>query len=222
MHLLILGGSGNTGKLIIEEALARHYTATALVRNPDSIAPTTGLTIIQGTPLSTQDLERAFEAKKVDAVIVALASLRTSGSPFSKPTSSPTLMYDAHVALVTVAAKFDVKRIVTMQALGVGSSKANVFFLMRAVINHSNMNVGFKDHEAVFDLMRGQENVEWTGPRPVMLADGEKKDVKTWGDDGKGSGVMPSITRMSVAAFLVGCVEESGKKWIGKMPVISN
>jgi len=88
-------------------------------------------------------------------------------------------MYDAHVALVSVAVKFGVKKIVSMQALGVGFSNPNVFFLMRAVINHSNMNLGFKGHEAVCDFMMGQKGVEWSGPRPVMLADGEKKDVKT-------------------------------------------
>jgi len=64
MHLLILGGSGKTGKLIIEEALARHHTVTALVRNPDYIDPTTGLTIVQGTPLSTEDFSRASKPRK--------------------------------------------------------------------------------------------------------------------------------------------------------------
>jgi putative NADH-flavin reductase len=223
MHFLILGGSGQTGKLIISEALSRNHTITALVRKLDAIPPRPGLTLIAGTPLSLPDLTTAFDAHPVDGVIVALASLRASSSPFSKPTSSPTFMYDAHVNLVSAATAAGVKRIATMQSFGGGSSSAQMFWLMRAVMQYSGMAVGVRDHEAVESYMRGQKGVEWTGVRACMLAEGDSKDVKTWGDDGKGIvGLMPKVTKKSVACFLVDCMGEEGKDWIGKTPVISN
>jgi len=58
--------------------------------------------------------------------------------------------------------------------------------------------------------------------RPCMLVEGKKKEVKYWGDEGKGSGLFPSVTRESVAGFLVDCVEEKGRAQIRTTPVVTN
>ena len=64
MRILIIGGSGRTGKLVIEEALERGdnfdlcmrvevntlsgHTITALVRDPNSLRSKIGLTVVKG------------------------------------------------------------------------------------------------------------------------------------------------------------------------------
>lgn len=48
MRFLIIGGSGRTGKLVIEEILERGHQVTALVRNPTSLDKRTGLDIVKG------------------------------------------------------------------------------------------------------------------------------------------------------------------------------
>ena len=56
--------------------------------------------------------------------------------------------------------------------------------------------------------------------RPVMMADGEAEEVKDWGDDGKGAGFIPKITKKTVAKFMVEACE--GSAFNGRSPVISN
>lgn len=38
-NLVIFGATGNTGLQLVEQALARNYKVTALVRNPDKLEP---------------------------------------------------------------------------------------------------------------------------------------------------------------------------------------
>jgi len=118
-----------------------------------------------------------------------------------------------------------VKRVVTMQALGVGSSIGTVVWPMRMVMRYSEMSVGVRDHGMVEEEMKLEMEkgaVEWIGVRCAMLTEGEAKEVKVWGDEGKESGAWPSVTRGSVARWLVQCVEEAGRQWVRKTPVISN
>lgn len=114
-------------------------------------------------------------------------------------------------------------KVVTMQAFGTGSSNKNVWWPMRMVLNHTSMAVGQRDHNMVEEVMKESE-LNWTLPRPVMLSDGEKKAVKDCGDDGgaKDMGMMPSISRKSVAGFLLDVAEDESGKWVGRTPVIIN
>jgi putative NADH-flavin reductase len=51
MRFLAIGGSGRTGKLVINELLERDHQVTALIRNPASLEERSGLGIVQGTRL---------------------------------------------------------------------------------------------------------------------------------------------------------------------------
>ena len=37
MHVAVIGASGATGRQVVQSALDRNWTVTALVRNPDSV-----------------------------------------------------------------------------------------------------------------------------------------------------------------------------------------
>lgn len=89
---------------------------------------------------------------------------------------------------------------------------------MRLVIGHSGVGYGFKDHEKVEGVLR-QSGLDWTAVKPAMLSDGEKKEVRVWGEQGKGIGMLPKVSRKSVAGFLVECMESD--EWVGKTPVIA-
>ena len=85
MQFLVLGGSGRTGQLIVQEAIAKGHNVTALVRSPSSLTARSGLTIVQGTPMKRDDITKAFEASATppDAALVALSLKRGSDSPFA-------------------------------------------------------------------------------------------------------------------------------------------
>lgn len=111
------------------------------------------------------------------------------------------------------------KKLVTLSAFGVGDSMPNLILPMRLILTHSPVGVGFRDHFEGEKVIRSS-GLDWTIVKPAMLKDGERKEVKLWGEQGKGIGMMPSANRASVAGFLVQCAESD--KWNGIAPVIAD
>ncbi|KAH8677879.1 hypothetical protein BX600DRAFT_139315 [Xylariales sp. PMI_506] len=240
MHFLVIGGSGRTGRLIIEEGLSRGHRITALVRSASSLAiRDKNLTIVEGSPLKESDIEAAFVAGvgqegaggegEPTAVVVALAARRTSDSPFSPPSpdTPPRLMADSVANAIRVMRRrpLPCRRLVVMSSIGTGDSFPNLNFLMRAVFRHTNMRLQLVDHNAVDSETRAAAAGDGAGldfviVRPVMLAEGPAAEVRVFPDNGQGSGFMPKITRASVARFMVEALETD--EYVGRSPVITN
>ena len=81
------------------------------------------------------------------------------------------------------------------------------------------MSVQFEDHRLVDELIKSSDLV-YCLPRPVMLKDTEALPVRVYGDQGKGCPFMPSISRSTVAQFMVDVAE--GSDFDGRTPVISD
>ena len=222
MQILLLGASGRTGGCIIQQALHQGHTVTALVRSEASIQPRGGLTIIKGSPLVQADIESAITASGTtlpSAVVVALASVRTSDSPFAAPVSPPRLMTDSHRNVIAAMKRHGIMKLVTVSGFGVGDSKSSVFFPVRMLLYHSNIGVGYADHNKVEKEVRAS-GLDWVLVRPVMFNDGPKAEVKTFGNQGKGVGLNPNISRSSVATFVVNAI--SASTYDGQTPVIAS
>src|SRR5690348_1288262 len=101
-RVLIVGGSGRTGKLVISELLQRNHKVTALVRKPETmqIEMNAGLITTTGTPLNIEDVRKAFAQSTPDVVIVTLSAPRATDSPFAAVTSPPRLMADSTANVV--------------------------------------------------------------------------------------------------------------------------
>ncbi|KAH8807159.1 putative flavin reductase [Xylogone sp. PMI_703] len=216
MHILVIGGSGQTGKLVIRDALQRGHTVTALVRNPDVVAVQQGLTLIKGTPLVHTDVENAFtsiDGGRPMAVIVTLASPREKGV---------RMMADAHLNLISAMKKNGISKIATMSSFGTGSSLANISIVMRAAIEHTKLGYTYADHNLVDKEMK-ESGLNFVLARPTRLTNGEKAPIKFFDNDGAGMGALAGIggiSRASVASFLVDAVENN--TWDRSTPVISN
>ena len=225
MRFLIFGANGRTGSLATAEALKRGHTVTALVRSSFSMQPHEGLTIVEGTPHNQSDVERAFASTPeypIHAVLVLLNAPRKSDSPFSKPKADTprTLVQDCVRNATAVMKKHGVERIVVMSAFGIGSSFKQLPFLMKMVFEHTNMKFQMKDHEATDGDITQADGLQWTLVRPAMLKEGDALPVKEFGDAGNGIGMFDSITRASVAQFMVRVAE--GSELIRKAMVIGN
>ncbi|MCJ1385690.1 hypothetical protein MMC17_008813 [Xylographa soralifera] len=222
MRILILGGTGRTGSVIIDEALTRGHTVTALVRDPGVVPSKDGLTIVKGTPLEKTDVNRAFEATPDDkpaSVIVALSSKRETNSPFSKAVSPPRMMADANALVVKAMKEYGVRKLVVMQALGVGDSFKNLPFPMRMIVRNSQMARSYEDHDLLDKEVRSC-GLDYVLARPSRLVEGDVMPIKFFGDKGNGIGSMSTITRKTIAAFLVDAAEKSD--WNGTTPVVAN
>lgn len=216
MRVLVLGGSGQTGRLVIDEALERGHKITALIRNPSSLPAKEGLTIVKGTPVEPSDIESAFNAVQGDlptAVIVTLSS----------PTEKGTrVMSQTHENLVAAMKTHGVSKIATLSSFGVGSSLANITVLMKFAISCTSLKYPFADHNHVDEILKNS-GLEFVLLRPARLTMSKKAPVHFLGDDGKGLGIfagLGGISRASVAACLVDAVEKS--TWDRSTPVISN
>ncbi|KAJ5678306.1 uncharacterized protein N7477_003939 [Penicillium maclennaniae] len=198
MHALVIGGSGRTGKLVVEELLRKENHITALVRNPAVIEMRDGLSIVKGTPTSRS---------------------RASDSPFAAPISPPRLMADCNTNVVTVMTEFGVKKVVILQAFGVGTSWPNMSCILRLLMSKSNMSYQYDDHNKTDRAIR-TSGVTYVLVRPARLVDTDVLSTREWPYDGKGIPLMATASRKSVAKFLVDAATKD--TWDDSGPVISN
>ena len=215
MRILVLGGSGPTGRLVIEEALKRGHKVTALVRNPGVLSPKEGLSIVKGTPVDASNVESAVTAVPGD---LPTAIIVTLGAPHEKGTR---IMSDSHENLIAAMKKHGISKIVTMASFGVGSSYPNINGLMRFAISSTSLGHLFADHTNV-DAILKKSGVKFVILRPSRLTNGKKAPIRFHSDDGKGLGIFAGLggnSRASVASTLVDAVEKS--TWDGRTPVIS-
>ncbi|KAI0970895.1 NAD-dependent epimerase/dehydratase-like protein [Xylaria arbuscula] len=225
MHFLILGGSGRTGKLIVEEALSKGHSVVALVRSPASfpLGARPGLTLVEGTPMQPQDIQKAFAAspESPEAVLVALSLKRVSDSPFAAVDSSNPvrIMEDSVANAITVMKEYGTKRLVIMSQWGAGDSFGSMNILFRGMFSHTNMKYGLAAHNNL-DKETRKTGVDYTLVRASVLADGDAAPIKLYPDDGKGINFLPKVTRASVAKFMIEACEKND--FIGRSPVISN
>src|ERR1700737_1901819 len=71
MNLVVLGATGRTGRLVVEQALAAGHTVTALVRSPEKLtAGHSNLRVVRGEATETAAVSSALEG--ADAVISTL------------------------------------------------------------------------------------------------------------------------------------------------------
>ncbi|OAL43842.1 NAD(P)-binding protein [Pyrenochaeta sp. DS3sAY3a] len=218
-RVLIIGGSGRTGKLVIDELLARGHQVTALVRNPESLEARDGLKTVTGTPMEQEDVRNAFAHSNPEVVVVTLSAPRAADSPFAAVISPPRLMADSNANVVAVMKEFNTPKVVIMQAFGVAESWPNMHWVLRMLMKKSNMIYQYDDHNLVAKETKASgENYVFV--RPSRLEEGEAKEIKEWANDGKGVPMMGAITRGSVAKFLAEATES--RTWDNTAPVITN
>ncbi len=110
MKLLILGGTGGTGKHLVEMALDAGHDVTAILRDPSAVTTKhPRLVLAKGRATMEADLEPVVAGK--DAVLSAIGP-RSAKEP---------VCGDAARALVANMKKHGGKRVVWLSASGVGT-----------------------------------------------------------------------------------------------------
>ncbi|KAI9158652.1 hypothetical protein HJFPF1_06650 [Paramyrothecium foliicola] len=226
MHIYSVGATGRNGLLVVKEALARGHTVTALVRDPVALAPQPGLTIIQakdansskqGSPTNVHDHGKALANPQPPSVVIfTLANRRNvdRNAPLDLLTVSMT-------ALLRAISRTPAPRpkLVVNSAQGAHDSVTSLPWVFSAFFQHSSMNYVINDHEHVDELVR-QSGLTFVFARPCRLVDGPGEKVEVFPDNGEGIAWMPSISRQSVAEWLLDAAERPD--WDGKAPVLSN
>lgn len=185
-RIVVVGGHGRTGRLVVDQLLARGDTVVATIRNPRHMAELvkagaeTVILDLDKSPLI--EFERTFAG--ADAVVFAAGSAEGESSAIDRKGTTRTLR---------AASKADVKRYVSISTLG-GSTPVPPEWTASA-----EMKDYFKQKRAANAAIR-ESGLDFTIIEPAELTDGKGTGRITLGEAGVDPG---KIARADVAATVV-------------------
>lgn len=216
MKILLLGATGRTGKLVMEEAIRQGYTLNCLVRDAKQIKSRHGqLRLFEGSPERPADLEVAMQGG--EAILNVLNISRKSDFPWAKLRTPQTFLSDVMTTLIRLAEKHRIDRVIVCSAWGASETKKDVPAWFRWFIDNSNVGFAYRDHERQEELLR-KSDLSWTIVRPAGLTNSRRtqKIIESFNNKPKPK---MTISRISVAKYLVDAIKNDAL--IRKAPVIS-
>jgi putative NADH-flavin reductase len=189
MKIAVIGSTGATGNLVLQEAIHRGHDVTAFARHADAL---TGIVdpsnIVEGDGCDRAALNRVVAGQ--DAVIDAVGS---SGTPDAISAVARNLTEAMHYA--------GVSRLVATSAYGMIAKKPYIVAsLVRRIFRTT-----FADQQAA-DLIIEASPLDWTILRATRLANGTAKRQGRLSTDLLRRGPY-SITRTAYAAALIDLAE---------------
>lgn len=207
MNLLILGGTGPTGRNVIDQAMRAGDKVTVLARNPAALDDFAGqITVVQGDATVESEVSAAVFGQ--DAIISALGAGKSVVSD----------MYPrAANAVIGAAQEWGIKRLVWMSSFGVGETLRESNFAQK-VLYRTMLRSIYAQKEIADSLVRSS-GLDWTVVYPVGLTHGPATGTFRVDDHLPMKGY-PTISRADVAAFMLDAAR--GSEWIGRSAVISD
>lgn len=203
-RLAVFGGTGGTGRQVIEQALEQGDEVIALVRSPEKVGREHArLQVVQGDVLNQIDVANALAG--VDAVVCALG--KTGGSP-DNVVSKGT----AHI--VKGMKDHGVSRLVVVTSIGVGDSRDQVPFFFKVLMNTALKGV-MADKEVQEQIVR-DSGLVWTIVRPGGLTDGPATGSYT---ASTGSITAGQVSRADVADFILQELQEN--EYVGQAVAVT-
>ena len=192
-RILVLGATGNTGKEIVDLALARGHRVTAFVRSPHKITRSeSALTVVKGELHTALELARALPGH--DAVISAL------GLPAREALRPSRVLAECAATTVAAMTTAGVRRLAIVSAAPLFPEKGLKFAFFRWFLRHH-----LKDLEALEAVVRATD-FDWTIARPPRLVNSPDQSYESARDALPAHGRTMSFR--AVAAFLVDCIEQ--------------
>ncbi len=208
MNLLIIGGTGRTGKELIKQALERNHEVTALVRTPKKLRTQhPNLTITKGNILDPTTFKDCFQNK--DAVLSCLGHKRffVKTSILSKGTKN----------IIEAMEINGIKRFICITSLGVNDSRFKLGIYYTLFTIPFILWYYFKDKEKQEKLIKAS-SLDWTIVRPAQLINGRKRMKFKQGTETGHYIITKLISRADVAYFMLNELENNN--YIKKAPGI--
>lgn len=206
--LALLGGTGRTGRLLIDQALVGGHRLRVLARTPEKVHRKEDdlLTVVPGDARDREAVARLVQG--ADVVLSALGPVR--GGP-------PDVMTLAARHLTQVLPEQGLRRLITLTGAGVpfaGDRPKPVDHVFRVALRLLQPDV-LRDSVAHATLIR-ESDLDWTVVRVPRLGDGPEKPLRV----GMVGEIGTQITRASVSRFMLDQVE--GREYVRQAPAISN
>jgi len=173
MKILLLGATGRTGQLLLEQALERGHIVHALVRDKQKIPfQRYNLLLFEGTPSDKIALEKAIAGCEV--VISVLNISRKNEFPWAGLRTPKDFLSATMKNIIELAGKNNIHRVVFTSAWGVSETKKDLPSWFRWLLDHSNLRYPYRDHERQEELIK-RSGIEWTAVRPVFLTNSKNR-----------------------------------------------
>ena len=217
MRVVILGGTGPSGILLIEEALASKHVVVVYARSPQKLpahlSEHPDVTIVKGELEDPKALDTALAG--ADAVLSAL------GPTFGNPSGTPIAR--GYAAVLEAMRRCGVKRLI---ALGTASikdeqnDKSSVVYAAMVAGVALGAGSAYRDIVAVGEVVRACEDIDWTIVRVPVLKNGNNREVRAgYVGDGK-AGAGYTLARLGFAVFVLRELEK--REWIKRAPLITS
>ena len=199
MKVLVIGGTGKTGRELIKQGLDRGHTITAIARKPDRLkVGHSDLRPIRGNVLDSKSLEMALSAQ--DAVLCALGHKK-----FVIPTR---ILSKGTFNLIVAMEAQKVRRLVCITSLGINDSRFRLGVYYSLFVVPLLILFYFRDKEKQERLLR-KSGLNWTIIRPGHLTDGKRKERYRTGANLGHYLFTRYISRADVAHFMWEVLEQN-------------
>lgn len=236
--ILVVGATGATGRLLVDQLLKGNHRVKAVVRSPDRLLPESrnhpNLTIIQASILDLETRELARHLEDCDAVASCLGHTLSFKGLFGPPRRLVTDATQKLCETIQTTKGDETKRFVLMNTTGNRNPDADkpLSFGEKCILALLRLLVPpHPDNEQAAEYLRtevGVKNlrIEWAAVRPDSLFNEDKVTEYTIHPSPIRSALFDSgkTSRINVAAFMARLVTEDAlwATWKGKMPVIYN
>ena len=185
MNLVVLGATGRTGRLVVEQAIASGHTVTALVRSPEMLpAGNSNLRVVTGQATDASAVAQAMQG--ADAVISTLGG-------------KPPVISDSTGAIVAAAQKTGVSRVVVLSTFAAERDRLDA---ATRLLTGIGMRAMLKDKSAGEEMLR-RSDLEWTIVYASILSDDPATGSVVVLPEGAKRSLSQKISRADLAAWMV-------------------
>lgn len=161
MRVLVFGGTGATGRLFVERALAANHEVTAFVRDPAKARLGNRVRTLRGDARNAALVAAAVPGH--DAVVCLLGP--TGRERFTH------FIGNAVRAMLTSMESSGVRRFLLVSAVGVGDSRREAPALFRYLVIPVLLRATYADRSEAERVVKASR-LDWTIVRPLYLTNG--------------------------------------------------
>lgn len=236
LTVLVLGGTGKTGRLLVEQLLERGHMVRAIVRSahklPASLATHPNLTIVQGEVLRITDEQFAETTEGCDAFVSCLGHTIDFKGIFGEPRYLCTDAARRVCEQIGREHRGGKARFILMNTVGVANpelaeKRTRVDRALLTVLRHTLPPHRDNERAAAYlqaTIGRQHPLIEWCSVRPDSLVDERASAYEVRESPETGILTGRPTSRANVADFMCTLLEDEGlwETWRFRMPVLMN
>lgn len=235
--VLVVGGTGRTGRLVLEQLLRRGVRVRAIVRSaarlPEGISAEPGMMIAEADLLSLGEEDLLAQVRGCDAVISCLGHTTNLKGIFGSPRDLVTRATRRLCGAIKSSQPNRPVRFILMSSVSVnhpdaldtrrGLFEKLVLWVLRGVVPPTRDNQRAADH-LYREIGTSNPHIEWAAIRPDTLLEGDTSPYSLH-ETLVSSLFKPDSTNMAnVAHFICELATDPATwgAWMGKLPVVVN